>query len=382
MIENWYPPRKKQQRVYGEAVFPDVMPDLNDIGLEGLMGLLRSLGLLKRGRDTNYSLQFEGPRGWQDLMAEVGNGGLRWDPMESDVEIGNLKFASGGHVRGPGSGTSDSIPAMLSHGEFVMKADAVKHWGVNRLNAMNSIPRFSEGGMNLVPGLAPPVDPIEIPPVEQEMPLQPAPDPGDLSSVPDLNKVIEENPGAALAAEEIASRPTPTMGGSSSASAAQPRGIDPRSKLGAAPTSTNHVNPALAMGIKGAISTIGNIASTAAQAGMAASTFGASAAATQVPGAGQLASSIIGAGTQIAGDLAVGAANVVSSLLVGTVTPSDTAGGYGAPLLPQQTQGAAVSNFQSIHNGNVVTNNLSEYSRLKDRKDAQKAAPFFNRVNQ
>jgi hypothetical protein len=84
----------------------------------------------------------------------------------------------------------------------------------------------------------------------------------------------------------------------------------------------------------------------------------------------------------MAGQVAVGAANIISSLLVGTVTPSDTGQGYGAPLLPQQQPGAGMNNFQSIHNGNIVTNNLSEYSRLKDRKDAQKAAPFFNRVNQ
>jgi hypothetical protein len=84
----------------------------------------------------------------------------------------------------------------------------------------------------------------------------------------------------------------------------------------------------------------------------------------------------------MAGDVAVGAANVLSALLVGTVTPSQTGQGYGAPLLPQQQQQGGGNNFQSIHNGNVVTNNLSEYSRLKDRKDAQKAAPFFNRVNQ
>jgi hypothetical protein len=76
----------------------------------------------------------------------------------------------------------------------------------------------------------------------------------------------------------------------------------------------------------------------------------------------------------------VGTINILSSLGVGTVTPSQTGQGYGAPLLPQPNSGPGISNFQSIHNGNVVTNNLSEYSRLKDRKDAQKSAPFFNRV--
>lgn len=43
------------------------------------------------------------------------------------------KFREGGHVRGPGSGTSDSIPAMLSDGEFVVPADTVRKVGVRRL---------------------------------------------------------------------------------------------------------------------------------------------------------------------------------------------------------------------------------------------------------
>ena len=38
-------------------------------------------------------------------------------------------MATGGLVTGPGSGTSDSIPAMLSNGEFVMRASAVDKLG-------------------------------------------------------------------------------------------------------------------------------------------------------------------------------------------------------------------------------------------------------------
>jgi hypothetical protein len=36
---------------------------------------------------------------------------------------------TGGHLKGPGSGTSDSIPAKLSDGEFVMTAKAVRGAG-------------------------------------------------------------------------------------------------------------------------------------------------------------------------------------------------------------------------------------------------------------
>ena len=40
-----------------------------------------------------------------------------------------VSAAEGGAIVGPGTGTSDSIPAMLSDGEFVMTANAVKGAG-------------------------------------------------------------------------------------------------------------------------------------------------------------------------------------------------------------------------------------------------------------
>lgn len=48
-------------------------------------------------------------------------------------------YASGGYVRGAGTSTSDSIPARLSNGEFVVRAAAVKSVGVGFLNAINSL---------------------------------------------------------------------------------------------------------------------------------------------------------------------------------------------------------------------------------------------------
>jgi TP901 family phage tail tape measure protein len=63
--------------------------------------------------------------------------------------IYRLNKASGGHITGPGSGTSDSIPAMLSNGEYVIRANAVKKIGVNTLDKLNQADRlgFAAGGM-------------------------------------------------------------------------------------------------------------------------------------------------------------------------------------------------------------------------------------------
>jgi len=47
---------------------------------------------------------------------------------------------------GPGTSTSDSISARLSTGEFVVKADAVKHYGVGFMAQVNQM-RFADGGL-------------------------------------------------------------------------------------------------------------------------------------------------------------------------------------------------------------------------------------------
>lgn len=63
--------------------------------------------------------------------------------------IGAGLFASGGHVTGPGGPTDDQIPAMLSNGEYVLKAAVVDQLGVSTLDALNQgrVPAFAEGGL-------------------------------------------------------------------------------------------------------------------------------------------------------------------------------------------------------------------------------------------
>jgi hypothetical protein len=63
-------------------------------------------------------------------------------------------LATGGEVRGPGTATSDSILARLSAGEFVVRAAAVKEYGVGLLDKLNrlalpkfTLPAFAHGGV-------------------------------------------------------------------------------------------------------------------------------------------------------------------------------------------------------------------------------------------
>ena len=67
------------------------------------------------------------------------------------------KFSTGGFVYGPGSSTSDSIPARLSAGEYVVRAEAVRRVGRNFLDNINGLKSgaawsggalaFADGGM-------------------------------------------------------------------------------------------------------------------------------------------------------------------------------------------------------------------------------------------
>lgn len=75
-----------------------------------------------------------------------------------DIPDFSGNFAAGGgiRVRGPGSGTSDSILARVSNGEYINTDQAVDYWGVGVFEALNrfQVPRFAMGGF-AAGGLAP-----------------------------------------------------------------------------------------------------------------------------------------------------------------------------------------------------------------------------------
>ena len=52
-----------------------------------------------------------------------------FDAVRKRQGIDTLNANAGGEVKGPGTGTSDSVPARLSDGEFVVTADAVRGAG-------------------------------------------------------------------------------------------------------------------------------------------------------------------------------------------------------------------------------------------------------------
>ena len=75
-----------------------------------------------------------------------------WDTIKSilskpfHINIGAVpNHAIGGLITGPGTGTSDDIPARLSNGEYVIRAAAVRQYGTEMLNAINW-QRYAGGG--------------------------------------------------------------------------------------------------------------------------------------------------------------------------------------------------------------------------------------------
>ena len=82
-------------------------------------------------------------------MSQLTSAAISASVALNSVKVGGLGFASGGAISGIGTSTSDSIPAMLSDGEFVLRAEAVNRIGVPTLNALNEgrIKHFSAGGV-------------------------------------------------------------------------------------------------------------------------------------------------------------------------------------------------------------------------------------------
>ena len=99
------------------------------------------------------------------IQADPVTGELYWKPGTGakTVQIGDVTVsgktpnggrgggvdragkADGGYISGPGNGTSDSIPARLSNGEYVIRANAVSHYGQGMMDAINT-KKFASGG--------------------------------------------------------------------------------------------------------------------------------------------------------------------------------------------------------------------------------------------
>ncbi len=72
-----------------------------------------------------------------DNLATMATNSSKYPRIQNVTYTTAGAFASGGLVEGPGSATSDSIPARLSNGEYVIKASSVRSLGTDVLDSLN-----------------------------------------------------------------------------------------------------------------------------------------------------------------------------------------------------------------------------------------------------
>lgn len=92
------------------------------VALDGVSGVITAFGdLIRSVADAAVA-----------VVALVNGRSINYGPGYAHL------FAEGGRVEGPGTSTSDSIPAMLSNGEYVLSAQAARSIGYGALDALNS----------------------------------------------------------------------------------------------------------------------------------------------------------------------------------------------------------------------------------------------------
>jgi hypothetical protein len=91
-------------------------------------------------------------------LLKAAAGGFAGGGLVGGGSGGGGGFAEGGLIKGPGGPKSDSIPARVSPGEYIVKESAVSAFGVENLEAINrglkiptlerlALPKFAEGGL-------------------------------------------------------------------------------------------------------------------------------------------------------------------------------------------------------------------------------------------
>ena len=164
-LEDWWPTLLAAYVLFGNSLGRFVVGFLAKVGVwvaKSIPMMIKALAAaLARLKAMKWIKLLGGRRGMRALQATsalVGTGmiltGNTPSGREDDTnqipalegDDNTLEFNKGGEV--PGSGNKDTVPAMLTPGEFVMSKNAVQKYGVNTLEGMNA----AAGGTNL-PGL-------------------------------------------------------------------------------------------------------------------------------------------------------------------------------------------------------------------------------------
>lgn len=311
------------------------------------------------------------------------------------------------------------VPARVSRGEYRMSPNAVAHYGLGMMNAVNA-GHYAFGGLPgfiLPQGNVSPHGPLPMPPppplprppdaiqMQPPRPAQPAP-PAVRPAQPPGGQVQQQAPAPAPVAPSAgpptgsqgAPSPgevpnfTPFIPGIPTGQTPVPAGmaaVDARSQYqGPAPASNQHNIGWLDKAIK----------EGAAHAGQ----LGAMAASMGSMGMGGGMGGLIQGAAQIGGQAIAGIMNVISSAGVGTIMGIGTkATPSGAPLLPQnpivgfgglpgqdqmnkamqpkgQQPGGGGPLIMNVYNGGIHTQNMDEWQRRQQLLERQQEQPLTN----
>lgn len=161
-----------------------------------------------------------------------------------------------------------------------------------------------------------------------------------------------------------AGEPMPTSPASQAPT--QPSGVAPQD-IGTGPgagAGEEHIHPALKKGIESGAAALGNIAGAALGAG----------------GMGGLGGFATGAFKQ-GGKIIEGIANVASAFLVGSITSGTTQNPYGETQHGAKITGGTVIDHSTHNHGDVYTNNLDDYFRQLDIREAQKSQAMLGQYS-
>ena len=147
-----YSRQRPEYQAYAEGdVVEDEMPDEDMPPMEELKveeeSLLKPEGIDEMPMDDEEDITDEDLEGMDAIIDTSALSDEEEQLLDEAVEMHPeleaiipklvaTEFTEDGEVEGPGTGTSDSIPALLSDGEFVFTAKAVKNIGVDKLRKM------------------------------------------------------------------------------------------------------------------------------------------------------------------------------------------------------------------------------------------------------
>ena len=135
----------------------DIINNVLGTALEGIANIVRATGEAFEHMGNAIRTALEGAIGVMNVFASIiesiSDAAVAIVAMATGHSINYGHgyahlFAQGGRVFGPGSATSDSIPAFLSNGEYVIKAAAAQKIGYDNLDELNENGRLGSGQTN------------------------------------------------------------------------------------------------------------------------------------------------------------------------------------------------------------------------------------------